>query len=48
MIYLFISTIQCDFRTARIDTLRQHIAAKHDGVRWPCDQCGFSASFKAR
>ena len=29
----------CEFAASRADRLKSHIKNKHEGVRYPCDQC---------
>ena len=36
----------CDYNATQPSQLKQHILAVHEKVKYPCDQCNFSTSFK--
>ena len=35
---------QCDYSATRKDKLKQHVDAKHIGLRYPCDMCPYEAT----
>ena len=32
---------QCDFTSMYSSNLSQHMKSKHEGIRYPCDQCDY-------
>ena len=37
---------RCNFTSIYSSNLSQHIKSKHEGVRYPCDQCDYVATGK--
>ena len=35
---------ECSFITTRASYLKRHIEAKHEDIRYPCDQCEYSST----
>ena len=41
VLHFCVSCNQCKFAAIHINDLKRHMEAKHEGIRYPCDQCEY-------
>ena len=41
-----LSCEECEYKTNRLDSLKQHVESKHEGVHYSCSQCDYKATRK--